>query len=215
MADVDYFGVNPPPVSAPSSGGGGGVLGSVIGGLFGLVGGRQAQKASARSVREQMEFQERMSNTSHQREMADLKAAGLNPILTAMGGSGASTPAGANVNFSDIVSPAVSTAMAARMMKGQLMQLGANIEQTRSNTSLANKQMAQVEQGTRRLETENELLSEALKGARVEGALDTQPLGQLFKDGWRNTSVGEVTRLLQRLFGGGSAAGNILRMFGR
>lgn len=71
---------------------------------FGIPGQEQYQKMisdinmrnnvwSAEQAQKQMDFQERMSSTSHQREVADLRAAGLNPILSAQ--SGASTPSGA------------------------------------------------------------------------------------------------------------------------
>ncbi|QCS36150.1 minor capsid protein [Capybara microvirus Cap1_SP_141] len=63
---------------------------------------QQALDYNSAEAQKNRDWQEYMSNTAHQREMKDLIAAGLNPVLTATGGSGATTPAGSSASTNNI-----------------------------------------------------------------------------------------------------------------
>lgn len=70
-----------------------GAVGKVGQFAYGYYGGKQQRKDAISARNQQQDFQESMSNTAHQRQMADMRSAGLNPILSGKYG-GANTPSG-------------------------------------------------------------------------------------------------------------------------
>lgn len=135
---------------------------AVIAAAASLYGGERANKsreeqaaaantASAESAARQMEFQREMSDTSYQRAVADLKAAGINPMLAAMKG-GATTPGGSSYTAQmpqvyDTFTPAVESFNKTQVSSAQTAQIEAQ-------TGLTNTQVKQVEAATDKIREE-------------------------------------------------------------
>lgn len=134
---------------------------NLLGNFLGYEGQKDTNRTNIQLGREQMDFQERMSNTAYQRATKDMQAAGLNPMLAYSQG-GASAPVGSMPQVQNAASHLVGSAGQAV----QVLQGIQNLAQTEAGTEKLRAETAQVKSLT---------LDQALHTAKL--VADTRKVG--------------------------------------
>lgn len=180
-----------------------GAVGSGISSALGVYGQQQTNATTSKEARKNREWQEYMSNTAHQREVTDLRNAGLNPILSAFG-SGASVGSGATATgfknpFADVSGDVFSARQLEEVEKKrvaieqELKEAATEREETQSDLNRANAAKAAVEtayvgENTKVAES-NRILNDAMLGRVAQDIATGKALAGLHSAQARSVSA--------------------------
>ncbi len=163
-----------------------------IGAITSAFGAHKANKAAQASSREQMAFQERSYKHRYQWQMADMKAAGLNPML-AYSSSAPGALSGTSYRPQNVLADApagVSSALQATRLKSELKNIAADTRLKNAQQQNTYSQSGKAINEMQNLVTTNAILKENLHSAEA-AAEQARQTNKFFK-----TKEGKVIKII-------------------